>query len=191
MPVVLVGYPGGLSAGGRGFCSSLRSSASSCSSLRVEVWWWAAISASEYPNECGRAICWSVQSPVEERLSQFGVDADELGEPAFVDVSAERPFGAAVPAALPVGESCSERVAGVRGERDGGSGVVEAEFPAGLDEVGEEVFLVVGWDVEASALDDCCAERFDVAYVVKLETLVEHPAALCWAGSDSMVMCAA
>lgn len=85
----------------------------------------------------------------------------------------ELPFGAAVALSLVVDEAPLECVSGVGAEGDAAGLVVEGEFPCGFDEVGELVFVFVGCELWAAALEDFGAEAFGAADVVECECAVE------------------
>jgi hypothetical protein len=100
-----------------------------------------------------------------------GVDAVETDEPrslALVGEAAETPLCAASVLPDPVDGSEGKVSSGVDAERPDPFGVIgEAEFPAGRDEIVEEVFPFVPGEVEPSEVDDLNAEPFDVVNVVQ------------------------
>lgn len=136
-----------------------------------------ATSAAEKPSEIGAAINLRVASARSDSCSQVIVvgivEADELGERPFVDVVGELPAGAAVVFPLPVEDPFPQGDAGVGGEADSAGLEAQGEFPAGFDEVDQQVVVFV-WAKFEPSISDAAAEPLYVPDVVQGEGAIQH-----------------
>jgi len=104
------------------------------------------------------------------------LEGDEAGECPFVGAVCELPFGAAVPASLPVVEPLTESADEVDAEPgwEVSALIGQAELPRSLDQEGEAVFAVVVAELEVGAAKDVGADRFDVIELVQSQFGVQH-----------------
>jgi hypothetical protein len=106
------------------------------------------------------------------------LEGDEAGQGALIDTIVEGPFGATVPASLPVVEPLAQDADEVDAEAgwEVSSLIGQAELPRGLDQKGEAVFAVVVVEIQVGTAKDVDTDGLDIIEFVQSQLGVQHQA---------------